>query len=70
MKYINRAFKELGEKDRIIYILHLSGTTYDEIQRFGKLSRKFISRAIKRGCELYGIARETKYPISREVDNE
>ena len=53
-KYVNKPFQNLPLKQRTIFILHLAGFTYREIQSLKLVaSHRDISQAIKKGYENY-----------------
>lgn len=54
LKYINKPFKNLPLKQRAIFILHLAGFTYREIQKLKIVaSPETISKAIINGYKEY-----------------
>jgi len=54
-KYLvgNKPFNRLPIKQRAIFILHLGGFTYEDIQALGIASNNTISKAISRGRKEY-----------------
>lgn len=63
-KYINKPFTRLDVKERVIFVLYISGFTQREIRSFLRTDINFVSASIKKGLREYPNEIKNVFTIS------